>query len=53
MPEVNNTIKATVSMGFDLAEQYGEDFILAITAAYKAGIEMGMQISAQTAPPAA
>lgn len=40
MPEMNID-QATVSKGFDLAEKYGEDFILAITAAYKAGIEAG------------
>ena len=53
MPEMNSIEQATVSMGFDLAEQYGEDFILAITAAYKAGIEKGMQLAAKSAPPAA
>ena len=40
MPEMN-IIQETIQKGFDLAEQTSEKFILAVTAAYLAGIEQG------------
>lgn len=40
MPEMN-MIQETMQKGFDLAEQTSEKFILAVTAAYLAGIEQG------------
>lgn len=40
MPEMN-MIQETTQKGFDLAEQTSEKFILAVTAAYLAGIEQG------------
>lgn len=40
MPEMN-MIQETMQKGFDLAEQTSEKFILAVTAAYPAGIEQG------------
>ena len=45
MPEMN-MIQETVQKGFDLAEQTSEKFILAVTAAYLAGIEQGRKESA-------
>lgn len=36
-----NMIQETMQKGFDLAEQTSEKFILAVTAAYLAGIEQG------------
>ena len=40
MPEMN-MIQETVQKAFDLAEQTSENFVLAVTAAYLAGIEQG------------
>lgn len=40
MPDMN-MIQETMQKGFDLAEQTSEKFILAVTAAYLAGIEQG------------
>lgn len=45
MPEMN-MIQETMQKGFDLAEQTSEKFILAVTAAYLAGIEQGRKESA-------
>ena len=44
MPE-KDIMQAVVSNGLDLANAAGENFVLAITAAYMAGIERGKQIS--------
>jgi hypothetical protein len=40
MPDMN-MIQETVQKAFDLAEQTSESFVLAVTAAYLAGIEQG------------
>ena len=48
MPDMD-MIQATVQKAFDLAEQTNENFVLAVTAAYLAGIERGKQISATSA----
>lgn len=40
MPEMN-MIQETMQKAFDLADQTSEKFILAVTAAYLAGIEQG------------
>jgi hypothetical protein len=40
MPDMN-MIQDTVQKAFDLAEQTSESFVLAVTAAYLAGIEQG------------
>lgn len=40
MPEMN-MIQETMQKAFDLAEQTSESFVLAVTAAYLAGIEQG------------
>lgn len=45
MPEMN-MIQETMQKGFDLAEQTSEKFILAVTAAYLAGIEQGKKEAA-------
>ena len=47
MPE-KDIKQATIIKGAELAEKYGEDFILAVTAAYMAGIEAG-KLAAQKA----
>lgn len=53
MSEMDKFKLATMEKGYDLAEELGGAFILAFTQVYKAGIEKGMEIAAQTAPPAA
>ena len=40
MPEMN-MIQETMQKAFDLADQTSESFVLAVTAAYLAGIEQG------------
>ena len=40
MPDMN-MIQTVVQKGFDLADETSEKFILAVTAAYLAGIEQG------------
>jgi hypothetical protein len=45
MPDMN-MIQETVQKAFDLAEQTSESFVLAVTAAYLAGIEQGRKESA-------
>jgi hypothetical protein len=40
MPEMN-MIQSVVQKGFDLADHTSESFVLAVTAAYLAGIEQG------------
>ena len=40
MPEMN-MIQETMQKAFDLADQTSENFVLAVTAAYLAGIEQG------------
>lgn len=52
MPEMN-TIQTAVLSAFALAEQTSEGFVLAITAAYMAGIERGKAAVNQPEPPAA
>ena len=51
MPEMN-ILQNAVAKACDLAGKAGEEFVLAITAAYMAGIERGKAV-AQTEPPAA
>ena len=45
MPEMN-MIQETMQKAFDLAEQTSENFVLAVTAAYLAGIEQGKKEAA-------
>ena len=45
MPEMN-MIQETMQKAFDLADQTGESFVLAVTAAYLAGIEQGKKEAA-------
>ena len=45
MPEMN-MIQSVVQKGFDLADQTSENFVLAVTAAYLAGIEQGKKEAA-------
>ena len=45
MPDMD-MIQATVQKAFDLAEQTNENFVLAVTAAYLAGIEQGKKEAA-------
>ena len=45
MPEMN-MIQTVVQKGFDLADQTSESFVLAVTAAYLAGIEQGQKEAA-------
>lgn len=40
MPDMN-MIQETMQKAFDLADQTSENFVLAVTAAYLAGIEQG------------
>ena len=40
MPDMN-MIQETMQKAFDLADQTNESFVLAVTAAYLAGIEQG------------
>ena len=51
MPEMN-ILQTAVAKASELADKAGEGFVLAITAAYMAGIERGKAV-AQTEPPAA
>ena len=43
MPDMN-MIQETVQKGYDLADQTSEKFILAVTAAYLAGIDQGSMV---------
>lgn len=52
MPEMN-IAKTTVLKALDLAEQTSESFVLAVTAAYLAGIDQGKAAAKQPDPPAA
>ena len=45
MPEMN-MIQETMQKAFDLAEKTSESFVLAVTAAYLAGIEQGKKEAA-------
>lgn len=45
MPDMN-IIQETVQKAYDLAEQTSERFVLAVTAAYLAGIEQGRKETA-------
>ena len=51
MPD--NIIQSTIQKAFELADQTSEEFVLAITAAYKAGIAQGKAAAQQAEPPAA
>lgn len=48
MMDTENIIRQALTSGSALAEQKGEAFVLAITAAYMAGMEAG-KLAAQTA----
>lgn len=52
MPEMN-IVQTTVLNALDLADRTSEGFVLAITAAYMAGIERGKAAAKQPDPPAA
>lgn len=52
MPDMNIAQNAVLN-AFDLADQTSEGFVLAITAAYMAGIERGKAVASQSDPPAA
>lgn len=52
MPDMN-MIQTTIQKAFDLAEQTSENFVLAVTAAYLAGIERGKAAASQSDSPAA
>lgn len=52
MPE-KDTIQTTTAKLMELADVTSEGFVLAITAAYMAGIERGKLVSLKTTPPAA
>ena len=52
MPEVN-IMQTTTSKLLELADQTSEEFVLAVTAAYIAGIARGKAAAQQPEPPAA
>ena len=52
MPEMN-IAKTTVLNAIDLADHTSEGFVLAITAAYMAGLDQGKAAAKQPDPPAA
>lgn len=52
MPEMN-IVQTMVLNALDLADRTSEGFVLAITAAYMAGIERGKAAAKQPDPPAA
>lgn len=51
MPD--NIIQSTIQKAFELADQTSEEFVLAVTAAYMAGIARGKAAAQQPEPPAA